>query len=292
MRAGGFTVSGRAGERWIEAALFASTLAAVLAVGAIFSFLAWFSLPILQEGRLLEVLSWSWQPFQGMFGILPMVVGTLLLSLTAMVLAFPAGVGICCFAHGLGPRLPARAMMLLVRFMTGIPTVVYGFVAVFLLVPLVRTHFGRGTGFSWLAAGLTLALLVLPTVVLVIDTELRQSEPRYRLATAALGLNRAQSLLYVILPHSRRALVMAAVLGFGRATGDTLVALMLSGNAAQIPGTPLDSLRALTAHIALVVATDSRSRTYDSVFASGLILMLTAAAVNLGLRALRPAAAR
>ncbi len=277
----------RASERWIEAALLASTLIAVFAVGAIFVFLGWFSLPILREGRLFEVVAWDWRPFQGAFGILPMVVGTLLLSFTAMALAFPAGVGICCFAHGLGPRPMACAVMLLVRFMTGVPTVVYGFVAVFLLVPLIRTHFGRGTGFSWLAAGLTLALLVLPTVVLVIDAELRQAEPRYRLASAALGLSQAQALLYVALPHSRRALVMAAVLGFGRAAGDTLVALMLAGNAAQVPGNLLDSLRTLTAHIALVVATDSRSRAYDSVFASGLILMLTAAAVNLGLRSLR-----
>ena len=285
-------MGGRAGERWIEAALFASTLIAVLAVGAIFVFLLWFTLPILREGRLLEVVAWSWRPIQGAFGILPMVVGTLLLSFTAMTLALPAGVGICCFAHGLGSRPLARAIMLLVRFMTGVPTVVYGFVAVFLLVPLVRTHFGRGSGFSWLAAGLTLALLVLPTVVLVIDAELRQTEPRYRLAAAALGLSRAQALLYVALPHSRRALVMAAVLGFGRAAGDTLVALMLAGNAAQVPGNVLDSLRTLTAHIALVVATDSRSRAYDSVFASGLILMLTAAAVNLGLRSLRSTTGR
>lgn len=182
--------------------------------------------------------------------------------------------------------------MLLVRFMTGVPTVVYGFVAVFLLVPLVRTHFGRGTGFCWLSAGFTLALLVLPTVVLVIDAEVRVAEPRFRLAAAALGLSRSQTLLYVVLPHSRRALITAAVLGFGRAAGDTLVAMMVAGNAAQIPGTPLDSLRTLTAHIALVVATDSGSRAYDSVFASGLILMLTAASVNVGLRALRPVAER
>lgn len=285
-------MAGRASERWIEAALLASTLIAVFAVGAIFVFLGWFSLPILREGRLFEVVAWSWRPFQGAFGILPMVVGSLLLSLTAMALAFPAGVGICCFAHGLGHRPLARAVMLIIRFMTGIPTVVYGFVAVFLLVPLVRAHFGRGTGFSWLAAGLTLALLVLPTVVLVIDAELRRTEPRYRLASAALGLSQAQALLCVALPHSRRALVMAAVLGFGRAAGDTLVALMLAGNAAQVPGSLLDSLRTLTAHIALVVATDSGSRAYDSVFASGLILMLTTAAVNLGLRSLRSTTVR
>lgn len=279
-------------ERWIEAALLASILIAVFAVGAIFAFLAWFSLPILREGRLLEVLAWSWRPFHGAFGILPMVVGTLLLSFTAMALAFPAGIGICCFAHGLGPRPLARTVMLFIRFMTGVPTVVYGFVAVFLLVPFVRTLFGRGTGFCWLAAGVTLALLVLPTVVLVVDAELRQVEPQFRLVAAALGLSRAQTLLFVALPHSRRALGMAAVLGFGRAAGDTLVALMLAGNAAQVPGSPLDSLRTLTAHIALVVATDSRSRLYDSVFASGLILMLAAAVVNLGLRSLRSPAGR
>jgi phosphate transport system permease protein len=279
-------------ERWVERVLFGSALTSLAAVVAIFGFLGWFSLPLLSRGRLFEVLSWSWQPFQGSYGILPMVVGTVLLALTAMSLAYPLGLGIACFVHGVGPKLTARALLALVRFMTSIPTVVYGFVAVFLLVPTVRAVAPRGTGFSWLAAGLTLALLVVPTVVLVIDAQFQQLEPRHRVLAAALGLSRSEALLHVVLPLSGRGLVTAAVLGFGRAVGDTLVALMVSGNAAQVPASPFESLRSLTAHIALVVTTDSRSRAYDSLFAAGLILLLTSSAVNLTLRSLRAGGTR
>jgi phosphate transport system permease protein len=256
-------------------------------VAAVFGFLLYFSAPLLDPGQLARVLSWSWRPFGGEFGILPMVAGSLCLASSAMLVAFPAGIGICCFAHGLGPAAAARPVMALVRFMTGIPTVVYGFVSVFLLVPAIRNAFAAGSGFSWLAAMLTLALLVLPTVVLLVDGQLRVVEPQVRLTTAALGLSRAQGLVHVVLPLSRRGLHAAAVLGFGRAMGDTLVPLMLSGNAPRLPGSLLDPLRTLTAHIALVVATDSGSVAYNSLFAAGLILLGTATAVNLGLRSIR-----
>jgi phosphate transport system permease protein len=280
------------GERPVTALLFGAAAASVLCVAAIFGFLAWFSLPLLSEGQLGAVLSWHWRPTSGEFGILPMAVGSLLLASSAMLLAYPLGLGLCCFVHGLGPVQPSvdlgRPLMGLVRLMTSVPTVVYGLASVFLLVPLIRGGFS-GSGFSWLAAALTLAVLVLPTIVLVIDSQLRQTGPELRLTAAALGLTRAQELLHLTLPLSARGLKAAAVLGFGRAVGDTLVPLMLAGNAAQVPHTPLDPLRTLTAHIALVVATDSQSAAYNSLFACGLILFLVTLAVNLGLRRIRAA---
>ncbi len=262
---------------------------ALLAVAAIFGFLAWFSLPLLEPDRLGTVLSWDWRPFQGRFGILPMVTGSLLLSLSALALAYPLAVGLCCFMHGLGPRPAARVVSATVRFMTGVPTVVYGLSSVLLLVPLVRRAFGGGSGFCWLAAALVLALLVLPTIVLLLDAQMRITADGLRLTAAALGLTRAQELARLTLPLSSRGLTMAAALGFGRAVGDTIVPLMLAGNATQMPIGPLDSMRTLTAHIALVVATDSQSAAYDSLFACGLVLFGSTLAVNLALRSLRAA---
>jgi phosphate transport system permease protein len=277
----------RSGENIIEAMLLGAASVSVLAVAAIFAFLLYFSAPLILGGHLGELLTWRWRPFHGEFGILPMVAGSLMLALSAMLLAFPAGIGICCFAHGLGPKRFGRVVMATVRFMTSIPTVVYGFVAIFLLVPLIRSSFGSGSGFSWLAAALTLSLLVLPTIVLLVDAQLRVVEPRIRLTTAALGMSPAQSMVHVLLPLSRRGIMTAAVLGFGRSIGDTLVPLMLAGNAPHVPGSLLEPLRTLTAHIALVVATDSQSPAYNSLFAAGLILLLSATAVNLGLRYVR-----
>jgi phosphate transport system permease protein len=255
-----------------------------LSVFAILGFLLYFTWPLVAEGHLTRILAWHWRPFQGQFGILPMVTGSVCLAASALAVAYPVSLGICGFAHGLGPRPLARVALAVIHFMTSIPTVVYGFVAVFLLVPRIRGVFAQGTGFSWLAASLTLSLLILPTMVLLIHAQLRQVDAGVRLAVTALGFTPAQGLLRVLLPLSHRGLLAALVLGFARAVGDTLIALMLAGNAPQVPHSLLDSLRTMTAHIALVVATDSHSLAYHSIFACGLILFGLTFLVNLALR--------
>ena len=263
--------------------LFLATAISALSVLAIFGFLLWFSLPVFRGDMLASLLSWHWRPLSGEFGILPMLVGSLCLSFSAMLLAYPLALGVCCFAHGAGPARAARPLMRVVRFMTSVPTVVYGLVSVFLLVPLIRNAFS-GSGFSWLAAGLVLAVLVIPTIVLIIDARLSQVQAGIGLSAAALGLSPIQQLLRLTLPLSVRGLGVAAALGFGRAIGDTLIPLMLAGNAARPPHSLLDPLRTLTAHIALVVATDSQSLVYGSLFACGVVLFLVSLLINLGLR--------
>jgi phosphate transport system permease protein len=269
----------------LRAAAFAAGAAIVL----ILAFLAAFTLPLLQDGGLLRLLTWDWRPDRGQHGVLPMVVGSLLLATAAMLLALPLAIGVCLFVHGLGPRRLGRLLFAVVAFMTGIPTVVYAFVAVLYLVPLVRqlSH-GAGSGYSLLAAACTLALLVLPTLVLVIDASWRGIAPSLLQTGEALGLSRTQVLLHLVLPLSWRGLAVAAVLAFGRAIGDTMIALLVAGNAAQLPHSPLDPVRALTAHIALVFEVDTQSQLYWSIFACGLILLLVTAAVNLAARWLGP----
>lgn len=262
-----------------------------LIVLALFGFLLYFSLPLFVEGRLGELFSWHWRPFQGDFGILPMIVGTLSLAISALVIAYPVGLGLCLFIHGLGPTRLARPLLLLVHAMTGIPTVVYGFVAVFLLVPSLRSY-AHGSGFSLLAATLTLSVLILPTIVLLINSQLQQIVPTLRLTAVALGISRVDELSRISLPAASYGLLSAAILGFGRAVGDTLIALMVAGNATQLPSSVFASIRTLTAHIALVVSTDSQSTTYHSLFAGGLILFLTSASVNLLLHRIKRRACR
>ena len=210
--------------------------------------------------------------------------GSVCLAVSAVCLAYPVGVGLCFFAHGVGPRSLARVVMAVIHFMTSIPTVVYGFVSVFLLIPWIRRSWGQGSGYCWLAASLTLSLLILPTIVLLIHSQLRQIDLQVRVATAALGFTASQELRWVLLPLAHRGLLAALVMGFARAVGDTLIALMLAGNAPQVPTSLLDSIRVMTAHIALVVATDSQSLAYYSIFACGLILFCLTVAINLALR--------
>jgi phosphate transport system permease protein len=271
----------------MQGLLLAATVISCGSVLAIIGFLAYFAVPILFEEHLSEIFSWVWRPFQGQFGILPMVVGSICLAVAAMGVAYPLGLGICGFAHGLGPRCLRRPILALINFMTSIPTVIYGFVSVVFLVPLVRGIFPESTGYSWLTAALTLSLMILPTIVLLVHAQLQQVDSRVHLASAALGFTPAQTLLWVMRPLASRGLWAAAVLGFSRALGDTIIALMVAGNAAQVPHSLLDSIRTLTSHIALVVATDSTSRAYQSIFISGLILIGITAAVNLTLRRLQ-----
>jgi phosphate transport system permease protein len=168
--------------------------------------------------------------------------------------------------------------------MTGIPTIVYAFVSAIVLVPFIRNTFDRGSGFSLLAAALVLSVLILPTIVLLIHVHWRGLKSTIHFTCTALGLSSSQEIFRVLIPASRRALALAALLGFARAIGDTMISLMLAGNAPQLPDSFFDSIRTLTAHIALVLATDPQSSAYHSVFAAGLMLLLLTALVNLAAR--------
>lgn len=279
--------TGLISERSIERGLSIATGISAVAILFMLALLVYFCLPLITSaGGMSAVLSWEWKPFSGHFGILPMCVGSLLLTVFALALAFPTAIGFCGLVTVLAPRGIARFLLALIHFMTSIPTVIYGFVSVFLLVPLVRDWLKAGTGFSFLTAGLTLSLLILPTIILIFHARLEQIDPTLRLAAEAMGLTPARQFVHVLIPASSQGLIVAAVLGFGRAMGDTLISLMLAGNAPQVPGSLFESVRTLTAHIALVVATDSQSMSYRSVFASGLILFLLMGGANFLIRRL------
>jgi len=259
-----------------------------LAALAIVGFILVSTWPLVKSGEIGSILTGAWRPFAASpsYGIGPMVVVSALLSVAALGLAFPVVLGIVGFLHGVGPRRPGRIMLGVVQFMTSIPTVVYGFVAVMLLVPWIRRLADTGSGYCLLAAVITLSLLILPTIVLVIHARLERVAPGLMRTGQALGMTPAQAMLGIVLPAARGSLATALVLGFCRAVGDTLVALMVAGNAPQVPSSILDSVRALTSHIALVLATDSFSPEYRSISAAALLLFLLTALLSLLVRRL------
>jgi phosphate transport system permease protein len=271
-------------RRILGAAAAISAVAVLAILGAIVAS----CLPLLRSGELLAVVTGKWHPYRqpAAFGIAPMILGSVALSLAAVAIAFPWAVGLCAFAHGVGPRRLRRLVLGAIHFMTSIPTVVLGFVSVFLLVPRLREMFTAGSGFCLLAAAITLAILVLPTITLLLHVHLRQVDPGVRLTCEALGLPAADAQIHVLFPLARRGLVTAAVLGLARALGDTLIALMVAGNAAQWPASPLESIRTLTSHVALVLATDAMSAEYRSVAAAGLLVFALTAAFTLSIRRL------
>jgi phosphate transport system permease protein len=163
--------------------------------------------------------------------------------------------------------------------MTGIPTVVYSFVALFLLVPVIREFFQSGSGLCILSASIMLSILIAPTMILIFVSGFNSVPRSYIQAIDAMGGGPVHRLFYVIIPCSKNAVIIGTMLGFGRAMGDTLIPLMLAGNAVHIPGSVLDSARTLTAHIALVSASDFDSLEFRSIFASGLVLYILIAGI-------------
>jgi phosphate transport system permease protein len=176
--------------------------------------------------------------------------------------------------------------------MTGIPTVVYGFVGIFLLVPIVRGVHGGGSGLCVLSAALMLAVLISPTMILFFSDSLDRVPKSYQDAADALGATPSQKLLLVMLPQAKKGILSGLILAFGRAVGDTMIALMIAGNAVQIPESVFDAARALTAHIALVIAADYESLEFKSIFVCGVVLYLFVALMVSGLHRLSNAGRR
>ena len=260
-----------------------------LGVGAIlasvFAFILFSALAALLRGVEWEFFGAVWSPREEKFGLLPMICGSLILSFSALALGWVLSLGCCCTLRGLGPRWLAKILLTSLRFMTAIPTVVYGFAAVFLLVPVIRSAFG-GSGFSWLAAAVMLALQGVPAMTLTMDGALQSVEEQTSLTAAALGLTPVQHLTWVVLPASKKWLLSSALLGYGRALGDTLLPIMLAGNAPQFAASPLESLRTLTAHIGLTLSTGAGGGERSSLLLAGGLLLVNSMIVSLTARAL------
>jgi len=243
------------------------------------------ALPALGQSGGGSPFTLEWQPYQGRFGILPMLAGSLALALFAIMLGFPVAFGVCAWllAVGEGRRLLACGLRGVIRFMTAIPTVVYGFAAVFLLAPLIREGVG-GTGMCLLTAGLVLALLIVPTMVLVLEAGFLPRMEALCPGGLALGFSRLELFTLFVVRGGRSVLVNAALLGFGRAVGDTLIGLMLAGNSPQFPGGLLESLRTLTAHMAMATANEVGGAAHLSLFAAGFLLLVLNIGISLAVR--------
>jgi phosphate transport system permease protein len=237
-------------------------------------FMVSLSLPVLKSGMLWKILTDSWSPDHDRFGILAMIAGTFYIASLSLVISLPISLG-CSFFIQITHKGPiGRCLKKFVQFMTAIPTVIYGFVGVFLLVPLVRDLFSHGSGMSILTAAIMLGLLVSPTMILFFCASFERVPKIYTDAVDSLGARPFQKLFYVILPQAWPGILTGLILAFGRAMGDTLVALMLSGNSVMMPESVLDSARTLTAHIAMIIAADFDSIEFKTIFVSGAVLYL------------------
>jgi len=273
-------------ERLVEGGfLFSAILSASLTLG-ILLFMAVLSVPLFREGQIIQFFRLEWDPYEGSFGVLPMMAGTGIIATLSLMIAAPFGIGCSILISIFSPDNIGRFLRKVVEFMTGIPTVIYGFVAIFLLVPFIREIFEKGTGMSILSASIMLALLILPTIVLFITDAFNSVPKSYLDAADTLGATPVQKLIYIMIPSAWKGIMSGLVLAAGRAVGDTLISLMIAGNALQIPRGLSDSARTLTSHIALVIASDYESPEFKSIFVCGLILFIFTTIMVLTLRLL------
>jgi phosphate ABC transporter permease protein PstC len=260
-------------ELVIERLLFMAALSslAVLALIAVFVFIEGTPI-IVREGLGSFLFGAKWAPTKGSFGILPMVVGSIWVTIGALVIAGPVGVACAVFLVEIAPRRVADIVRPAIQLLAGIPSVVYGFIGIVVLVPLVRERLG-GPGLSILSAAVILGVMVLPTVISIAQNALEGVPTEYKQGALALGCTHWQTIVLVILPTARTGLITALVLGMGRAVGETMAVIMVVGNAVKLPINPLDPARTLTSNIALEMAYAAGAHR-EALFATGVVLFV------------------
>jgi len=263
----------RVREFVIEKFLLLAALSAVgmLALIALFVFIE--GLPImLREGVASFLLGQKWAPTKGAFGILPMILGSIWATMGALLIGGPLGVACAIFLVEIAPRRLADFVRPAIQLLAGIPSVVYGFVGIIVLVPLIRQTLG-GPGLSLLAAIIILGIMILPTVISISQDALEAVPRSYKEGALALGCTHWQTITRVIIPAARPGLTAALVLGMGRAIGETMAVIMVVGNAVKLPLNPLDPARTLTSNIALEMAYAAGEH-QEALFATGVVLFV------------------
>ncbi|MES3007042.1 MAG: phosphate ABC transporter permease subunit PstC [Pseudomonadota bacterium] len=256
---------------WTLRAVAALAGAITLLIVAFLILEAW---PALQSPGIAHFLTdSSWFPASTapQFNLLPMVVGTLVATLGAMLLATPLGVAAALFSRFYAPPVVATWFRRLLELLAGIPSVVYGFWGLVVLTPLIRQWAPPGQ--SLLAAILILSLMILPTIALLSETALRSIPRAYLQGAASLGLSRWATVIGVALPAARTGIASSILLAAGRAIGETMAVLMVAGNIVQVPDSLFAPVRTLTANIALELGYALEGHR-AALFVSGLILLV------------------
>jgi phosphate ABC transporter permease protein PstC len=267
-------------EWLVSKALFLSAFSAICGLALIALFIVHEGLPIIvSQGVDGFVLSTRWQPMDGRFGILAMIVGSVAVTFGALIVAVPLGLGSAVALAEFCPKGPAMALKAMIELLAGIPSVVYGFIGLVVLVPLIREHLG-GPGLSVLASSVVLGIMVLPNIVSISIDAMLAVPQSYREGSTALGATKWQTTHRVVLRAARSGIVAAVILGMGRAVGETMAVLMVAGNAVHVPNSITDSVRTLTSNIALEMgyaAGDHRR----ALFATGIVLFVMIMILNI-----------
>ncbi len=260
-------------EKIIEKILLLVALSSIMILGLITFFIFEEGLPLIWKiGPRGFILGVRWVPSQGSFGILPMIFSSFWVTVGALVLGIPLGLACAIFLCEWTPPSVGMVLRPAIQLLAAIPSVIYGFWGLIVLVPLVRNYLG-GPGLSILSGSTILGFMILPTIISISEDSLNALPPSYKQGALALGATHWQTIWRVLIPAARSGIVTSIILGMGRAIGETMAMIMILGNAVKMPTSFLDSARTLTTNIGIEMGYASGDHR-QALFATGVVLFL------------------
>lgn len=275
----------RKGDLVINSVIRITGYSSILFVLLILFFLLREGMPALASTPLKTLFSARWYPIEGLFGILPLILGSILITIAATLIALPFGIGTAVFLSEVAPPWLRDILKPIIEILAGIPSVVLGFIGILVFAPFLRRLLDIPTGLTAFTGAILLGLISIPTIVSVAEDALNTVPNSYRQAALALGATEWQTIWNVTLPAAKSGVLTAVMLGIGRSMGETMAVMMVTGNAPVMP-LQLNSLfrpvRTMTATIASEMGeVASGSQHYEVLFFIGIVLFLLSLVINI-----------
>lgn len=260
-------------EKIVENIFLLCACTSVISVAVIIIYMFAKGTPAIFKIGIIDFLfGTNWAPSQGEFGIFPMIVASLLGTLGAIIIGVTIGLFTAIFMAELAPPWLAKIFRPAIELLAGIPSVVYGFFGLLVIVPMIHKFLGGG-GNSLLAVIIILSMMILPTLISISEVSLRSVPKEYKEGSLALGASHIQTIFKVLIPASKSGILTAIVLAIGRAIGETMAVILVAGNAPIIPSSVRDPIRTLTSNIAIEMGYASGLHE-EALFATGVVLFI------------------
>lgn len=260
-------------ENTMKYVFLISSLFSIFAILIICFYIFYRGVPSIAKTGIFDFLFGAkWSPRSEVFGILSMITGSLYATLGAVIIGVPTGIFSACFLAEYCPKALYRFVKPVIQVLAGIPSVIYGFFGLVIIVPFIRNTFG-GAGNSLLAAVIILAIMILPTIISISEAAMRAVPRLYYEGGLALGEDHTGSVFRLVLPAARSGVITSVILGIGRAIGETMAVILVAGNSPVIPTALTDSIRTMTAGIAIEMSYASGLH-MEALFGIGVVLFI------------------
>lgn len=267
-------------EKIFEKLFLLTALVSILAVLLICVFLFANGLPAIKEIGVVDFLfGMRWQPSNDMYGIFPMIIGSIYITALAILIGVPIGVMTSIYITNFCPRVIYKWLKPGIDLLSGIPSIIYGFFGMTILVPFVRTYIG-GDGNSILTASILLGIMILPTIITISQSAIKAVPQNYYESSRALGASHERSVFCVVVPAAKSGILASIVLGIGRAIGETMAVIMIAGNQPRLTGDILKGIRTLTANVVIEMKYAAGLH-QDALIATGVVLFVFILLINL-----------